>query len=126
MKTSEAIALYIRLRDKKSEIKDRHTKELAPLDEKMQKIEAALQKRFNKLGEESARTTAGTAFVSRQLAGKVVDRDAFLEFVKENDAYDFLENKVNTTAVQQYIDEHEEPPPGIDVNIRRRINVRRK
>ena len=39
--------------------------------------------------------------------------------------YDFLESRVNKTALDQFIEEHGDLPPGVTRNVEQIINVRR-
>jgi hypothetical protein len=125
MKTSEMIAKYITLRDKKSELEAAHKESVKRINEVMKKIESMIMAQFNETGEESAKTAAGTAYKTTQTSAKVADRDAFLDFVRASEAWGFIENRVNKTAVEEYLAEHEELPPGVDVNRAYTINIRR-
>lgn len=124
MKIDDAIAVYVKLRDHKDELKRQYNDAVASTDEKMKKIEAALLKHFRKVGQESSKTSAGTAYISRRMTASVADRGAFLKFVEEA-GDDFMDIKPNVTAVQEYIDEREEPPPGVNISIRQTVNIQR-
>jgi len=125
MKLDEAVAKFIELRDERDALKKRQAAEVAVITEKMDRIQNAILKLFQKTGQKSAKTAAGTPYMQTRVSASVVDREAFLEFVRSNEAYDFLENRVNKTAVQQHMDDHEEPPPGVKVSTMQVINVTR-
>jgi len=55
----------------------------------------------------------------------VADWDAVLDFIRENEAYDMLERRVNKTAVRGYIDANSKVPSGVNFGSRLSINVRR-
>ena len=80
---------------------------------------------FNETGQESAKTEHGTAYKATRMSTKVSDRDAFLNFVRENEAWEFLESRANKTAVTAYMEENEDVPPGVDVSRISTINIRR-
>lgn len=125
MNLDEAVEKYIKLRDKKDELARKHKEELRPYNERMSKIENAILALFNKTGQTSAKTSHGTPYKSDVLSASVADRDAFLEFVQENNAWHFLENRVTKKAVQEYEQEHGEYPPGIKTAVVTKININR-
>ena len=91
----------------------------------MDEIEAEMMTFLNQTGQESSKTAAGTFFKKTTTSAKVADRDIFIAFVMEHDATNFLENRVNKTAVEEYIAEHGELPPGIDVTRITSVSVNR-
>lgn len=125
MQIAELIAKYVKIRDAKAEKEAAHKEELKRYNNALFKIEQALLKEFNETGQDSAKTPAGTAYRSTRTSAKVSDRDAFLAFVRDSDGWDFLENRVNKTAVEAFIEEHDELPPGVDVTRVVTINIRR-
>lgn len=125
MNIDEAVAAYVKLRDKRDALKRQHKEELVPYTEKMDRIEAAILNFFNKTGQNSCRTNHGTPYKSDTLSATVADRESFLGFVRENEAYHFLENRVKKEAVVEYEQEHGEYPPGIKTSVVTKINVNR-
>lgn len=125
MKLDEAVAKFIELRDERDALKKRHSRELEAITDKMDRIQNAILKLFQRTGQKSARTTAGTPYIQTRVSASVADRDAFLQFVRDNDAFEFLENRVSKTAVQQYMEEREETPPGVKVTTMQVINITR-
>ncbi|MBT7005048.1 MAG: hypothetical protein HOA06_10085 [Chloroflexi bacterium] len=125
MQLDELIGKYIKIRDAKDALKKTHSEELSRFNNALDKIEHSLLAEFNETGQESAKTAHGTAYRSVRTSAKVADRDAFFDFVRQNDAYDFLESRANKNAVEAYMEEHDELPPGIDVSRVTTINVRR-
>jgi hypothetical protein len=125
MKLSEAIALYIQVRDEKAALKKQFTAATEGLDLKLKKLESMFLKAFEKSGQTSAKADTGTAFIKERVSDKVVDREAYIAFLKAEGAYDMIESRVNKTALDEYIEEHEDLPPGITRSVERTINVRR-
>lgn len=127
MKVSDAIARYVALRDAKDVRKKEQQEELRRdyLDE-MEKIEALFLKLFEKSGQTNAKVKGiGTAFVAERVSDTVTDRNAFFAFVQEHEAFDFVANKVNKSAVDEYVERHHDLPPGINRKIDRTVNIRR-
>ncbi len=119
------IAAYLTLRARKAELEARHKEEIKAITEPMEKIEAALQKIMLEVGVKALPSTAGTAYLSSLTSVTVDDWDQYLEFVRENEAWEFLEKRANKTSVEQYAAAHANAaPPGVNLTERIRVNVR--
>jgi phage host-nuclease inhibitor protein Gam len=126
MKLSEAVTLYIQLRDKKAEMKAEFDASIAPLNDKMEKLEAKLLDVFNKTGMDSVKTENGTAYTAVRTTASIADREAFMDFVKANEEWSLLEARASKTAVEQFRDSNNgELPPGINIRSERVVNIRR-
>ena len=125
MKLDALIAKYLKLRDAKAELEAKHKAETKRYTQAMTKIEQMLLSEFNETGQDSAKTPVGTAYKSVRTAAKVVDRDTFFDFVRDTEAWSFLESRVNKTAVEEFLAENEQLPPGVDVTRSATINIRR-
>lgn len=125
MKLSEAVSLYIQMRDKKAQMKADFEASIAPLNEKMEKLEAKLLDVFNKTGMDSVKTESGTAYTTTRTTASVADRDAFMEYVKANEEWALLEIRAAKAAVEQYRAVHDDIPPGVSIREERVVNIRR-
>ena len=125
MKLSEAVSIYIKMRDKKAQMKAEFDASIAPLNEKMEKLEAKLLDVFNKTGMDSVKTEFGTAYTTTRVTASVADREIFMTHVKENDDWALLEVRASKTAVEQYRDTNNDLPPGVSMREERVVNVRR-
>ena len=126
MKLSEAVSLYIQMRDKKAQMKADFEASVAPLTEKMDKLEAKLLDVFNKTGMDSVKTEFGTAYATTRTTASVADREAFMDYVKANEEWALLEVRTSKTAVEQYRSANDnELPPGINLREERVVNIRR-
>lgn len=125
MKLDEAVAMYIKLRDKKAEIRKEMIAKTEKIDANLKKIEASVLKAFHASGQTKAGTSAGTVFIKDRISDKVIDREAFLKFVRDNDQFDFVESRVSKSALDEFIEETGDLPPGITRSIEQTINVRR-
>jgi phage host-nuclease inhibitor protein Gam len=126
MKLSEAVSLYIQLRDKKAEMKAEFDATIAPLNEKMDKLEAKLLDVFNKTGMDSVKTENGTAYTAVRTTASIADREAFMDFVKANEEWSLLEVRASKTAIEQFRDSNnDELPPGVNIRSERVVNIRR-
>jgi len=125
MKLSEAVSIYIKMRDKKAQMKAEFDASIAPLNEKMEKLEAKLLDVFNKTGMDSVKTEFGTAYTTTRVTASVADREIFMTHVKENDDWALLEVRASKTAVEQYRDTNNDLPPGVSMREERVVNIRR-
>lgn len=125
MKLSEAVSIYIKMRDKKAQMKAEFDASIAPLNEKMEKLEAKLLDVFNKTGMDSVKTEFGTAYTTTRVTASVVDREIFMNHIKENDDWALLEVRASKTAVEQYRDTNNDLPPGVSMREERVVNIRR-
>jgi hypothetical protein len=127
MKLNEApddvlVKAFIELRDKRSAIKAAFEAEDSKLKARQEQIEAILLARYNERGVESSRTAYGTAYKTTVGYASVVDKEAFKNYVVENNAWELLTISANKSAIKQYIDENNDLPPG--VNWREELHVR--
>jgi predicted DNA-binding protein len=119
------IAKYIELRDKKERMDKEHKARLAPMSDAMEKLEAYILKNFQETGIESARTDAGTAYVATRSSTTVADKEAFLDFVKQSEAWHLLDVRALKTAVEEYLTVNQTLPTGVNLNRVIGINVRK-
>lgn len=121
----QAIAAYMKLRAKKSEVEARIKDEVAQLEASMDKIEKWIKAQADDMGVTSFKTKHGTAFLTTKDYANVENWDATLDFIKKNDAYDMLNKAVNKTAVRGYIEQHKSVPPGVNYGTKIEVNVRK-
>lgn len=125
MKLSEAVNIYIKMRDKKAQMKAEFDASIAPLNEKMEKLEAKLLEVFNKTGMDSVKTEFGTAYTTTRTTASVADREVFMNYVKDHEEWSLLEVRAAKTAIEQFRSIHDDIPPGISMREERVVNVRR-
>jgi hypothetical protein len=125
MKLSDAVELYIKLRDKKAEISKLRKEEEAAVQSKMDKLEGQLMVALDKLGGEGMRTSAGTAYISSRTSATIADKDAFMAHVKAKQAFELMDVRANKTAVDAYAAEFGDVPPGVNYRTERTVSIRR-
>lgn len=120
----QLIAGYLSLRDQRDAIAERHSAELKPYTEAMEKIGTMLQDMLNAQGGDSIKTKSGTAYRSTATTAKVEDWGLFYTFAQaQNDSELFVRN-VNKTRYTEYL-ERGVSVPGCSLSQVSRINVRR-
>ena len=127
MKLDELVANYIKLRDKKSLLKKQYDEKVAKVDAVMDRMEAIILKTFQDSGIDSARTDAGTAYISTRTSATVGSREEFLSWVLQDpdERSIFLENRVSKAAVEQFKAANDDLPPGINFRSEVTVGVRR-
>lgn len=126
MKLSELVEKYIALRDKKAKMKAEYEAQVKNVEQVMDKIEAKLLEVFDSTGLESAKCETGTAYVSVRTSASVADKDAFMNYVKDNGEWSLLEVRASKTAVDQFKAANDDQlPPGVSWSAERVVNFRR-
>lgn len=125
-KIDAVVQKYLQIRQKKAEMDKEHKQRIKRLTDAMSKLEAMLLEQFDEMGVESVRTKNGTPYTQLRESVNVGSRDDFLNFVRENDAWDMLESRVSKAAAIEYKNEHGELPPGLNYRAERVINVKSK
>lgn len=121
VKVDDVIRAYITIRDTIAQIKARQKAELQPYNEALDKLELQVLQVLNDAGVESMKTSAGTAYTSTKTSVTVADKSAFMDYVTSNNAFELLDVRANKTAVDGFLEENQDVPPG--VNVRREITV---
>lgn len=115
---------YVTLRDKKRDLEAQHKAKLTPLDDALDKLNAALNIKMNALGGTSLRTEFGTVIVSVKQEAQIGDWAAFHSFVAESGRFDMLQRRVSSGVVVDYTKEIGEAPPGVTIQSARSVSVR--
>lgn len=118
------IKAYIKLREARSTLKAEYEAKDEKLKEQMEKIQNALMSVIKETGSDSVKS-AGVGVASRvkQVRVWAPDRDEFIEFVKEHDAFDLLENRIHQTNVKQFMEQHPDLPIPVNVDAKYIIKV---
>jgi hypothetical protein len=119
------VAQFVALRDEIKRMDDAYAESKRPFLEMKERLEAELLKNLQETNSEGIRTKAGTVYISTRDSASLEDPEAFMKYVIENNAFDLMDRKANTTAVRDFIEEHHAPPPGAKFSSRQTVGVRR-
>lgn len=119
------IAAYVKLRDKRSELKHRYDAEDGELKEKMGKLEAYLLTSMQSQGITQLGSSHGTAYQQTHMKGSCSDWPSFWNFMAETGRFDMTEKRLSVKTVQNYYEETGELPPGVNVSQELKVIVRR-
>lgn len=122
----DVIAAYLKLREQKGDLADRHKEEMAPVHEKMIKLEAFMLSILNTASVDSmAFKGVGTMFKKTVTSVTTEEWDATLAWIRTQNAWEFLEHRVSKTVVQEFIEATGEIPPGVKVTQDTVVQVRK-
>lgn len=115
---------YARVRAQIEEIKEAHKNQLKPYEEMKSKIAGRMLEFLEATGQESAKTNAGTVYISTRTTASLSDPDAFMDTVIAESMYELLDRKANAKACLDYAKERGTLPPGVKINTIRLIAVK--
>jgi hypothetical protein len=127
IKADKLVKTYVRIRDKRKELADQYEKEDNNLKEALELIESELLEMCKETGADSLRTEFGT--VTRRVAKRYWTNDwhSFHEFLKKHSALELLEKRIAQTNMSTFLEENPDLlPPGLNVDSRYTVTVRRK
>lgn len=117
---------YIRIRDAKAALKARYEEEDKALTEQMEVIKRALLDHCKEHGVDSVRTPSGLFYRSVKSRYWTGDWAAMHAFIMERGLPEFLEKRLNQTAVKSYLEEHpDDPPPALNIDSEYTLSVRK-
>lgn len=119
--------VFIKIRDKRAEIKAQFEKEDEKLEKQLTEIKRALLDYCKSQGVESVRTPAGIFYRSIKTRYWTNDWESMNKFILEHSIPEFYEKRLNQTSVKQYLEENPDVlPPGLNVDNEYVITVRKK
>lgn len=121
------VKAYVKIREKRAQLTREFDAQDAALKEQMEVIEHELLELCKAVGADSLSTPFGT--VSRRTSRKYWTSDwhSFHKFVKEHDALDLFERRISQANMQQFLEENPDAhPPGLNVDSKYTVSVRRK
>ena len=122
----EVVAAYVKLRDKRSELKKQWEEQDAGLKNNQEKLEQWLLKNLEKLGADSIKTGAGTAFKQIKLRASAADFDLAFRWAAEHGTPDLFQKRISDTFVKQYMEENGgQLPAGVNTFSEVVVGVRR-
>ena len=120
------IAQYVGLRDKIKALDDAHKEKMKPFREMLETLGGVLLDHLKNQAADSVSTPSGTVYKTVKNSASIADGTAFWNFVVENNEWDLIDKKANVSAVQDFIEAHSSPPPGVNFSSVITVGVRRK
>ncbi len=117
---------FVKLRDLKAEMKERHAAEMKPVTDTMEMIKDELKQALAQVSGDGIKTASGTVSLLNKVSVSSADINAFWTWVTTQGQFDMLDKKPNVTAVTEYVQQHGVPPPGVNFSTFTDVGVRRK
>jgi len=119
--TAEKLArVYTKIRDKRREL----AKQDEELKEQLDLVANELLAICKEQGASTIRTQYGT--VSRRVSKNfwTSDWDSFYKFIKENDAFSLMHQRINNTNMSQFLEENPHLlPPGLNAEVNQTVTI---
>lgn len=110
------VSVYIKIRNARAANTREYEAKDKELSAQLKQVEQELTRRAQAEGVEGFKTEHGTTYLDTSVKASIRDDTAFFAWIKQHDAFDFLERRVKGSEVKKYIENHEGAlPPGIDV-----------
>jgi len=120
------LRIFVSLRDRRQARKKDYEADDSADKDKCNKVEIEFLRRFNEQGiDRVASKEFGTAYRSTRRSVKVDDPEAFMEHIKEHEAWELIEKRPSKKAVEEYRDVHDDLPAGVSFSETQTVNVRR-
>lgn len=127
LNAEQLVSVYIKMRDKRQQLQREFDEADGKIKEQQDAVTQALLEICKEQGAEGLRTPAGSVFRTVKTRYWSNDWSSMKEFIKEHDAFELLEQRVHQTNMKNFLEEHPDlMPPGMNVDSRYSITVRRK
>ena len=118
--------IYIKMRDKKSEVTHEMEERIKKIEEDMQTIKRAILQHMKDTGVESLRTSAGIVYRTIRTTYSTSDWESMHKFIVEHGVPDLLEKRIQQTNMRAFLEENPDLlPPGLNSNAEYSVTIRR-
>lgn len=119
--------IFVKIRDRRAELAAAFKEEDEKLKAQQERIKDVLLDHCKEHEVDSVRTAKGVFYRTVKTRYWTSDWEQMRKFAVENDALDFFEKRLNQTAVRQFLEENpEHVPPGLNIDSKYEITVRKK
>ena len=122
--TAEKLAkVYVKIREARRELKKKDD----ALEAQLKQVAAELLNICKEQGAATIRTEHGT--ISRRVTKRywTNDWESFFKFIKDQDAFNLVQQRINTTNMQQFLEEHPELyPPGLNADVEQTVVITKR
>ena len=127
LNAEQLVSVYIKMRDKRQQLQREYDEADGRIKEQQDAVTQALLEICKEQGAEGLRTPAGSVFRTVKTRYWTSDWSSMKEFIKEHDAFELLEQRVHQTNMKSFLEENPDKlPPGLNVDSKYSITVRRK
>lgn len=127
MNAEQLVTVYIKMRDALVKLQREFDEREGAIKAQQDIVTQALLEMCKEMGAEGLRTPAGSVFKTIKTRYWTSDWGSMKQFIKDNDALDLMEQRVHQTNMKNFLEENPTlMPPGMNVDSRYSITVRRK
>ena len=127
MNAEKLVTIYIKMRDARQKLQKEFDSADGRIKEQQDQVTQALLELCKDTGADGLRTGAGNVFRTVKTRYWTSDWGSMKAFIKEHDAVDLLEQRVHQTNMKNFLEENPElMPPGMNIDSRYSVTVRRK
>lgn len=124
--TKRLVKTFLKIRDKKAELKRAYDEKVATLDEQLGLIRSALLEHCKEHNEEGGKTEFGTFSRVERSKYWTSDWEKFGDFVIDHKVPELLEKRIQQTNMRTFLEQHPDiDPPGLRLDKSYDIVVRR-
>jgi hypothetical protein len=126
MNAEKMVEIYIKMRDKRSQLSKAFDEEDGRIKAQQDMIAEQLLELCKETGAEGLRTPAGSVFKTVKTRYWTSDHKSMKEFILENDAFELLEQRVHQTNMKNFLEEHPDKfPKGMNIDSKYSVTIRR-
>jgi ATP-dependent Lon protease len=123
----QLVKAYIKMRDARQQLLREFDEADAKIKQQQDAVQQALLELCKETGTDGLKTSAGTVTRTVKTRYWTSDWNSMKNFIKENDAFELLEQRVHQTNMKSFLEENPNlMPPGMNIDSRYAITVRRK
>lgn len=109
------VATFLKIRDESAAHAKAYEAEHKRFTDAQSAIQEELLRRMNERGNDGFKTSHGAVYRAETVRCSMADEAVVWDWIAKNQAFDAVEKRIKSTFVQDYIKEHGEAPPGVNV-----------
>lgn len=123
----QLVTIYVKMRDARQKLQREFDEQDGKIKEQQDAVTQALLELCKETGAEGLRTPAGSVFRTVKTRYWTSDWGSMKQFIKDNDAFELLEQRVHQTNMKNFLEENPDlMPPGMNIDSKYSVTVRRK
>jgi hypothetical protein len=127
LNVEQLVKAYIKMRDARQQLLREFDEADDRIKQQQDVVQQALLELCKETGTDGLKTSAGTVTRTIKTRYWTSDWNSMKNFIKENDAFELLEQRVHQTNMKSFLEENPNlMPPGMNIDSKYAITVRRK
>ena len=125
--TDKLIKVYLKIRDKRAELKSDFDKEDSKLSEQQDLIKDEMMKHLVATKAKNVSTDTGTFYKTTKTVYQTNNWEEMRQFIIEEQVPEFLQQRLHQKAIKEWLEENPDKlPKGLNASTEYTINVRKK